>query len=74
MSEAKPEEKQPTRQTVEHWAKAAGHIPGPQSPQNLHTGPHVRVVLVHSGLAINSLVTQAEYDAAVAAAYSVPVG
>lgn len=59
-------------ETVERWAKAKGHIPDPKRLQ-FHRGPHVRVVMVHNKLAINSPISEADYDKAVEAAYSIPV-
>lgn len=40
----------------------------------LHKGPHYLVVAAHLGRPTNQLLTEAEYDAAVAGAYSVAIG
>ena len=59
------------------FAQAKGHVPakGPiRHRGGIHRGPHIDVVRVNAGWAIGKVVTEAEYDAAVVAAYSVGIG
>jgi hypothetical protein len=61
------------KEPLEVIAKRKGHIPNPGPIRfrgDIHTGPHMAVVLQHSGLAPNSLLTEAEYDKLVTGAYS----
>ncbi len=76
--------------TLLHWAKAKGHVPADRgdlsmAPGAIHKGPDVSVVLMHLRApaiaagepiahALNSPMTEAEYDEAVAAAYGVTLG
>jgi len=65
--------------TVLEWGTAKGHNPkpGPVRRGKQHTGPHVFVVLTHLGggnaraWPENRTITEAEYDAAITAAYGI---
>lgn len=70
------EQATPEVRPLEEWARAKGHIPKPgplRHRGDIHRGPHIAVVLQHSGLAINSLITEATYDQHVTAAYELPI-
>lgn len=58
---------------LETIARRKGHIPNPGPIRfrgDIHRGPHIDVVKIHSGLASNSLLTEAQYDKYVSEAYS----
>lgn len=62
-----------------HWAELKGHLPNLPNAvrfpgQAVHSKPHLAVVLVHSKLASNSLVTEAEYDRLAEEAYGLRIG
>jgi hypothetical protein len=61
------------KEPLEVIAARKGHIPTPGPIRfrgDIHKGPHIAVVLQHSGLAPNSLLTEADYDKLVTEAYS----
>ncbi len=60
--------------SVQSWAEKKGHVPPPPKRRGeVHRGPHIDVVLAHTRWPRNKPVSEAEYDAAVIAAYSVPL-
>lgn len=68
----------PEPKTVMEHARDKGHIP-PKGPYKFRTDPHrgrpnYLVVLAHTGWPPNQLVSEAAYDEAVVAAYSISVG
>ena len=46
---------------------------GPRFRGDFHRGPHVAVVRQHMGWGVGKVVTEAEYDEAVQAAYSIDI-
>lgn len=71
---AMPENEPPG--SVLAWARAKGHVPGPhgQFRGYFHRGPNVRVVARHMRWPLNKVVSEADYDEAVVAAYAVRLG
>lgn len=64
----------PARPVIE-WAAAKGHMPVKKRVvfrgDAIHRGPHIRVIRQHNRWPENLMVTEAQYDAGVAAAYSI---
>jgi hypothetical protein len=70
---------EPPRKMVSEWAAAKGHVPCKRPASSfrgdqVHRGPHVRVVRFHNKWPENLLLSEAEYDAGVRAAYDIPLG
>lgn len=67
------------KREAREWATDKGHLPtekqmNPQMRGEVHQGRHLAVMLAHSKLAVNSLLTEADYERLMTEAYSLPIG